>query len=476
MRIYYNYFLLITSTAVLSLQGCKKDYFDLNENPNQVTTPSLPSLLSTATHKTGINNFNVGSFTSTYVQYLANPSAGASSDIYQEVDYTGTWDALYYAMADISDLKALAIKLGSNEYLGVANVLLSYHLGLVNDLWGDAPFSDAFNPNTLTPKYDSQEDLYKTSLSLLDSAIAQFGRTDASAKLSAPNDLIHKGVKANWVKTANALKARLLIKVSKTAGYNPAAVLAAVSSSYTSNADDAGMASFFLRNPWAQVARNNAALTLGGWLSEQLVDHLNGKTYGVFDPRIRKITDPNPVTTHGLWVGTVNGAGNRAPGNNTVKDENYIAVSSPWTSDVAPILIVTNAEIKFIEAEAALAANDRTRAYAAYLAGISANMDKLQVPTADAERIAYMSSVSVGATNLTRDMIFREKYVATYLNPEAWNDARRYDYKYKDFTLPVNAVLSTFIRRLSYPNGERSKNGKNVPSIGSMADRLWWDK
>jgi hypothetical protein len=236
------------------------------------------------------------------------------------------------------------------------------------------------------------------------------------------------------------------------------------------------MASFFLRNPWAQVARNNAALTLGGWLSEQLVDHLNGKTYGVFDPRIRKITDPIPVTTHGLWVGTVNGAGNRAPGNNTVKDENYVAVSSPWTSDVAPILIVTNAEIKFIEAEAALAANDRTRAYAAYLAGINANMDKLQVPTADAERIAYMSSVSVGATNLTRDMIFREKYVATYLNPEAWNDARRYDYKYKDFTLPVNAVLSTFIRRLSYPNGERSKNGKNVPSIGSMADRLWWDK
>jgi hypothetical protein len=96
MRIYYKYFLLITSTAVLSLQGCKKDYFDLNENPNQVTTPSLPSLLSTATHKTGINNFNVGSFTSTYVQYLANPSAGASSDIYQEVDYTGTWDALYF--------------------------------------------------------------------------------------------------------------------------------------------------------------------------------------------------------------------------------------------------------------------------------------------------------------------------------------------------------------------------------------------
>ncbi len=94
------------------------------------------------------------------------------------------------------------------------------------------------------------------------------------------------------------------------------------------------MASFQLRNPWAQVARNNAGLTLGGWLSEQLVDHLNGTTYGVFDPRIRKITDP---TVNGTLIGTVNGAGNRPPGNNTVKDENYVAISSPWTGDTSPV-------------------------------------------------------------------------------------------------------------------------------------------
>ena len=79
-------------------------------------------------------------------------------------------------------MKKLAVEQGASEYLGVANVLLSYHLSLVADLWGDAPFSDAFNPNTLTPKYDSQEELYKTSHALLDSAIAQLGRTDATIK------------------------------------------------------------------------------------------------------------------------------------------------------------------------------------------------------------------------------------------------------------------------------------------------------
>jgi hypothetical protein len=467
----YKYTFLLIAFGLVGLQSCKKDYFDLNENPNQVTTPSLASLLSTATHKTGINNYNVGQITSYYVQYLANPSAAAATDIYQEVDYSGTWDALYYAMADISDMKELAMKQGSSEYLGVANVLLAYHLGLVSDLWGSAPFSDAFKPTVLTPKYDFEENLYKAGMELLDAAIVELAKTDATIKLSTTNDLIHKGVRANWLKTAYALKARMLLKVSKTSSYSPAAVLAAVDKAYTSNADDAGMAAFQLRNPWAQVARNNASLTLGGWLSEQLVDHLNGTTYGIFDPRITKLTD---LTINNTYIGTVNGAGNRPPGNNTVKDENYIAISSPWTSDVAPILIVTYAEQKFIEAEAALA-TDPTRAYNAYLAGINANMDKLQVP-AGAQRTAYLAAASVGATNLTRDLILKEKYVATYLNPEAWNDARRYNYQYKDFTPPQNAALPTFIRRLSYPAGERSKNGNNVPSISSQTQKLWWDQ
>lgn len=468
----YKYILLLVCGFVW-LQSCKKDYFDLNDNPNLVTTPSMASLLSTVTHKSGINNYLVGSIVSPYVQYTANPSASAASDIYQEIETSSTWDALYFALADIHDLKEIAIQQGSSEYLGVANVLLSYNLNLVNDLWGDAPFSDAFKLGQLTANYDPQEDLYKTSMTLLDSAIVQLTRTTAVIKLKGSNDLIHGGDRAKWLRTAYALKARMLIKVSKTNAYNAASVLTAVDNSYKSNAEDAGMAGFSTRNPWAQVSVNNIGLTLGGWLSEQFVDHLNGKTYGIFDPRLRKISRPT-INAAVPYIGTVNGAGNRPPGNNTVKDENYIDTTSPWTATLAPVLLVTYAELKFIEAEAALA-TDPTRAYNAYLAGINANMDKLQVP-AGAEKTAYLAAASVGAGNLTKALIFREKYVATYLNPEAWNDARRFDYQYKDFTLPVNATLPTFIRRLAYPTGERSKNGDNVPNVGALSDRLWWDK
>lgn len=471
----YTFYTALIST--IGLQGCKDSYFDkLATNPNTVTAPTLPALLATSTAKAGLNNYNVASIIVPYVQYTANPSASSSSDTYESIDFSTTWDALYFAMADANEMKKLAIAQNSSEYKGVADVLIAYNLIMVNDLWGNAPFSQAFDITNFTPKYDTAQEVYTQSMALVDEAITELSKTDSQIKLTPASDLIYgtsaATERANWLKFAYALKARLLNKVSKTASYNATAVLSAVSNSFASNSEDAAMGTFVIRNNWAGVAIANASQSLGGWLSEQLIDHLNGTTYGLMDPRIAKITDK---TVNNTYIGTENGAGNRGTGGNTTKDENYISISSPWTSETSPIFIATYAELKFIEAEAALA-TDRVRAYNAYLAGIGANMDKFQVGTAD--KGAYLADprVAVGAAALTKDLIFKEKYIATYLNPEAWNDARRYDYKYKDFTLPVNAVLPDFIRRLDYPQGERSKNGGNVPTDVPRNTKLWWDQ
>ena len=465
---------LIMSFAVLLIAGLSScnDYFDLSENPNLISNPPLKSLLSTTTHKTALNMQKMGNITSYFVQYLANPGAGGSTDTYQETDYTSTWDDTYYAMADLTDMKNRGIQEESSEYVGVADVLLSYHIGLIADSFGDAPFSDAFKGDPLIPSYDSEQTLYETALNLLNEGIAELSKTDTKVKLSEADDLIHQGDVSKWLKTAYALKARALNKISKQGGYKSDDILASVEKSYTSNADDAQMGTFLLRNPWAQVARDNAALVLDGWLSSHFVDQLNGKTDGVFDPRIAKITDK---TVNGDYKGTVNGQGN-VGGNNTVKDESYISLNSPLTGDNSPLLIVTFAEVKMIEAEAAFRTKDMARAYTAYLAGIKANMEKLEVPAAEMDKYLKNPAVSVGQAKLTLDLIFKEKYVITYLNPEAWNDARRYDYKYKGFKLPVNAALPTFIRRVAYPSGERAENSGNVPPIVPLSNPLWWDK
>ena len=98
---------IILIALLMAFSGCK-DYFDLNENPNLISNPPLKSLLSTTTQKTALNSQRMGNTTSYFVQYLANPGSGGSTDTYQETDYTGTWDAIYYAMADLTDMKRLA--------------------------------------------------------------------------------------------------------------------------------------------------------------------------------------------------------------------------------------------------------------------------------------------------------------------------------------------------------------------------------
>ena len=466
--------ILLVGIAAIG-QGCKK-YFDLNENPNQVVNPPLNALLSTSTHKAGLNGQRIASINAYYAQYLASPSAGGATDTYQITDNTSQWDNAYYAMADLSDMITKASESGATEHLGVGQLLMAYTLGLVADTWGSAPYSEAFGQKgNLTPKYDSEEELYQTSMTLLSESIANLQKTDATTKLDPASDLIHQGNREAWLKTAYGIQARFLNKISKKATYSPQSVLAAVENSYGSASDDASMEVFSGINPWAQLAVSNAGNLLGGWLSDNFVDHMNGVKYGIVDPRIAKITDP---TITGTYVGTRNGAGNAGLAANTVHDEVYISLNSPLTNRTSPLYVLNYDELKFIEAEAAfrLGATGLTRAYAAYLAGISENMNRMGVSATDRDAYLANPTVGVGAANLTLDLIFKEKYAATYLSPEAWNDVRRNDYQYKNFRMPEGAVISNYIRRVAYPTAERSKNGSNVPAEVSLDTPLWWDK
>jgi hypothetical protein len=313
--------------------------------------------------------------------------------------------------------------------------------------------------------------LYDTALKLIDEGIAELQKPGSAFEIAAQNDVIHGGSAEAWIKTGNALKARFLNQLSKKAEYDPAAILTILQSSYTSNDDDAQLTAFEGLSPWNEVAVNNSNLLLDGWLSTQFVDALNGTTFGVFDPRLPLIAS---ITKFDDYRGTPNGAGRVGTG--TDDEESYLSLDGFYSKPNAPLLLVTYSEVKFIEAEAAFRSNDPETAYDAYIEGISSHMDKLGVSEADKEAYLAEPTVSVGANNLTLDLIFKEKYVAMFLNPEAWVDARRFDYQYKDFELPEGAVLSTFIRRLAYPSVELSRNGSKVPTISGLDERLAFDQ
>ncbi len=95
------------------------------------------------------------------------------------------------------------------------------------------------------------------------------------------DDFIYGGDVDQWMKFGNMLRARYLNHLSKTGAYDPAAILAAVEMGFEGIADDADVTYFEEEfNPWAQVARNNAQLLLGGWISEQFIEATDGTTFG----------------------------------------------------------------------------------------------------------------------------------------------------------------------------------------------------
>jgi hypothetical protein len=468
-----KYSIIINSLLIIAIltAGCKK-YLDINKNPNAAAEPPIEGLLANTTNLTGFNVYYISDWTSYYVQYLASPSVSSSTDTYQQIDPSGTWGAIYNVLTDLHDMHKFAEEKGLNAYMGVANILTACNLSMAINIWGDMPYSEAFaGVSNLVPKFDDQKGLYDTCLALIDRGIANLQQPDAKGQLDANSDFIHGGSDSAWILTAYSLKARLLNEVSKTAQYDPNQVLAAIDKGYTRNNDDAQVTQFTDRNPWAQAAINNKNLVLDVWLSSYFVNATNGNTYGVFDPRLPQITD---TTMFHDYRGTPNGAGYQGT-RNTDHAQSYLDVDKWYSSTNSPLQIITNAECRFIEAEAALRANNDDRAYTAYIAGITASMNKLNVPADSIAKYLANPAVSVGASALTLNLIMKEKYVACFLMPVTWVDMRRFDYSYKNFALPENATLSTFIRRMDYPGTEISRNGANVPEV-QRTDHLWWDQ
>ena len=146
--------------------SCKK-YLDINKNPNAADAPPIAGLLANTTNLTGYNVYYLSNYTSYYVQYLASPGVGSSTDTYQQVDPSTAWGSIYNVLTDLYDMRNLADEKGLSAYAGVADILTAINLSMGTNVWGDMPYSEAFvGVRNLAPKFDDQKALYDTCLNL----------------------------------------------------------------------------------------------------------------------------------------------------------------------------------------------------------------------------------------------------------------------------------------------------------------------
>jgi len=222
--------LVLFITGLVSITGCQKG--DLIDNPNvAASTGTVPAtLLLNHLTATLIRNPGYGSssneypftFSTTAGQYvLSNYQYYRGNNNYNFGSTTDSYDILKYAISLQAQSTA---QLGNqtNKYFALGQFFKAYAGIWLTERVGDIPFSQAGNPSILLPKYDTQHDVYKQCLALLNSAnsiLAPLVAASPNARLDA-GDIFGLSY-LQWQKVINTYTIRVLISLSKRANDNP---------------------------------------------------------------------------------------------------------------------------------------------------------------------------------------------------------------------------------------------------------------
>ncbi len=484
---------LIKNTLIailfMSFIGCSDQYFDVNTPTGTASIDQLnmSDLLGPVIYHTVTAQYNAERVLGNYSQQFTGEGGGASG----ATSLSGTWLEIYlYVLPNLKTILSKAEAKNATHYTAVAKILTAINIGLSADCWDNIPYKEASQGAVNTkPVFDSQESIYVEILSLLDSAITGLQGSDNGFPLGN-EDLFYGGNSSKWIKAAYTLKARYQLHLISRGMASANDVLSSLLNGFSSNEDDLQM-SYTSRNinPW--YSREILAAATGNdhdKVGDQLVSIMNGTTYPfatvTIDPRLPVFAEISDAS--GVWRGFESGGdGLSSDGNNGNTD---FAAGGFYTNVTAPIVVVSYAEAQFIMAEAAFLANGGTptstgtnaAAYAAYINGIEASMNKLGV-----DGTAYMTdtSIDLGMGNLKLEHIMKEKYIANFLNPEVFNDLRRYDFStnvFKGFALPVDNATSEFpgewLVRAQYPDSEAIRNPDNVNANKQAPTvKVWWN-
>ena len=429
----------------------------LNTDPNNPSDVAMAQLVAPIEANLAyIAGGELPRFTSEWMQQIAGlQSQSADIDIYNisEADTENAWSYNLYSPGMINSklLMEKAAAKSAPHYSGVAKILMAYHLGITTDLFGDIPYSDALKgaSGQTKSKYDTQETIYSTIFTLLNSAITDLN--SASGAFSpGTEDLIYGGDKTKWTKTAYALIARYklhLVKQKGASAYTDA--LTAIANAYTSNDDDFKFVfgtAYNNSNPIFQFESERAK-------------YIGANT--TYLTMLNATTDPRRAVYFTGNVGSASGAANSSAS----------SIGVNYASTASPVYLMSYAELKFIESEASLKSTtpDVPRAVAAYNAGLKASLDREGVYDA-----TWFAANSITAGTITLEKIINQKYLSSFLQVEVYNDWRRTGFP--TLTLATGAITTEIPRRLPYAQDERLYNNDNMPKGLTITSRVWWDK
>lgn len=474
---YSTLFLLI---AVL-LGACKKDFEEINTNPNAPVEAQPSLLLRQVIYNTGeemsYEGFVAGNLLSqhfTMVDFnlfdrhnLAQPQLGGNP-----------WPVLYTNLRDNEILLNKARSASAfSVYEGPAMILKAYLTGMLTDIYGDVPYFQAFNgkTGTTTPAYDSQQAIYTAEggiLDLLRKGVSNIQNNTSS--ISLEGDVLFNGDLNAWVRFGNSLRIKYLMRSSSKQS-NGAELQAIVDSNqYIASNTLNAVFNFSDGQPnnfrMANLRDGDFNLYIMSATSEEIL-----KKYD--DPRIRIFFRPreNDPTGNTPYTGLLNG-----PGSSSTTVANFSLPGTIFRENTGRLdaNYITAWETNFLLAEAAEKGMISGSAKDYYDLAVQQAFDywgtSLPVDYLTTGAAAY------GMNNL--QLIAEQKWMANSINGyESWIEYRRTGFP---VLKTVDASLNNDLIpvRMPYPTSEQALNADNYNAAASATNgnsvnaATWWDE
>jgi len=500
--------LIISLSILMVLTGCKKSFLDVNQNPNTpgATRADFAFTGAAITHaNTMLAPHQLGGAWTGIYGFSTSFTGGGQQKTYvfSNSDFN-FWDPIFDNITDYNYVVDNAVKDGYGYLVGPAIIMRSFQYQKLVDAYNNIPYYEAFHITTdVTPSYTNGQVVYEDLIKKIDSAIALIKATTFPA--SAPEDIVFKGNKTNWIKLANTLKLRMLIRQSLMPGR--ASYITTEINKITTEGTGLLTTNVFI-NPGYQKATgklNPFYANLG--YNENDVEQQNHRFYKVGSFLIDYLK-----TTKDTFR-LQRKADMKVQGNNGNKDDfsNYVGVnlgqrsgatettvssigSSLITKGEAtrPMVFFTAAESYFLQAEAAQRFGLLGSAETNYNNGViesfklDAGNGTSPSPTATtaaatAKANQYLASgldnVTFSASTNKIQAIITQKWIAlaNYDNYETWTEWRRTGFPPVPLSDQAQAAQP---RRLYYPLSEQNTNLENYNKEGTISpytSRIFWD-
>lgn len=473
---------IIALALLVTVSSCKKDFEELNTNPNSPTMVEPSLVLRQVLYNVGdemsYEGFVAGNLLGQYYTMVDFNLFDRHSLL--ETQYGGNpWPLLYKSMRDNNVVLEQAQTNSVHAvYEGPALILKSYLAGMLTDIYGDVPYSEALQvkEGNITPKYDKQEDIYKTTggiIDNLDKGIAAINSYTGAHQLNG--DILYNGNLQNWIKFANSLKIKYLMRMSDVESVGSDLQAIVTSGLYLQNNSENATFDFTDGQPnnfrMAKLRDGDFNLFVMSETAEEILKKYN-------DPRISNFYRPTGNDTTGMvYKGLLNG---QDASSTSITVADYSLAGEIFRENTARLdaNFMTAWETELLLAEAAQKGLISSTAKTHYDNGVTLAFEYWGVTMPS----TYLTTDSSAYGNFganTLEQIINQKWIANTINGyESWIEYRRTGFpQLKQVAASLNS--NQFPVKMPYPTDEATLNNVNYNAAtggsNSVNTKVWWD-